>query len=213
MAKEQGQAARKAAAAMAGALKAEAAASTAAAKGKASDDRKPEGAEKTGRKRSPDQLLRAAFAQASQVFGQVVSTMMQSPQHRHLLLSDLEWRVIPPIALQQYRLVQRNGTPAGFVSWALVSEAVEEQLQQPDFRLRPQDWKSGERVWIVDVVAPPQQAPVLIEKVKAELFKDREVKLRKGLVAEPRRRETSDGAKAPDSTESYEGTPVVGDVL
>ncbi|MFN4764740.1 toxin-activating lysine-acyltransferase, partial [Gillisia sp. Q332] len=58
---------------------------------------------------SSDQLLRMAFARASQIFGQTVSIFMQSPQHRHLLLSDLEWRVIPPIALQQYRLVQHKG--------------------------------------------------------------------------------------------------------
>lgn len=133
---------------------------------------------------SPDQLLRMAFARASQVFGQTVSIFMQSPQHRHLLLSDLEWRVIPPIALQQYRLVQHKGAPAGFISWALVDEKTEQRLQQPDFRLRLQDWKSGERVWIIDVVAPATQAPALIEKVKAELFKDREVKVRKGVLPE-----------------------------
>lgn len=127
---------------------------------------------------SPDEPLRMAFARASQVFGQAVSIFMQSPQHRHLLLSDLEWRVIPPIALQQYRLVQHKGTPAGFISWALVDEETEQRLQQPDFRLRPQDWKSGGRVWIIDVVAPAAQKEMLVEKVKEELFKEREVKVR-----------------------------------
>ncbi|WP_193371163.1 toxin-activating lysine-acyltransferase [Pelagibius marinus] len=144
----------------------------------------PAGAAPDGGKRSPDQLLRAAFARASQVFGQAVSIFMQSPQHRHLLISDLEWRLIPPIALQQYRLVQHKGTPAGFVSWALVDEETEERLQQPDFRLRPQDWKCGERVWIIDVVAPAAQAQTLVEKVKAEVFEGREVQVRKGVVIE-----------------------------
>ncbi len=205
MTKQQGTAAAKAGAARVRAR--------AAVNGKASEGPERGAKEKGGQKRSPDQLLRAAFAQASQVFGQVVSIMMQSPQHRHLLLSDLEWRAIPAIALQQYRLVQRNGAPAGFVSWALVSEEVEQRLQESEFRLKPQDWKSGERVWIVDVVAPPQQAPVLIEKVKAELFEGREVKVRAGVVAEPQRQEASDDSTASDSAESYAGTPVVGDVL
>ncbi len=133
-------------------------------------------------KPSPEQLLRLAFARASQVFGQAVSLFMQSPQHRHLLLSDLEWRVIPPIALQQYRLVQHKNTPAGFISWALVDEATEQRLQQPDFRLRPQDWNNGERVWIVDIVAPAAQKEMLIAKVKAELFEGREVKVREGIL-------------------------------
>ena len=134
-------------------------------------------------KPSREQLLRMAFARASQVFGQAVSIFMQSPQHRHLLLSDLEWRVIPPIALQQYRLVQHKGTPAGFISWALVDAETEQRLQQPDFRLRLQDWKSGERVWIIDVVAPAAQAPALIEKVKVELFEGREVRVREGAFS------------------------------
>lgn len=136
----------------------------------------------TKAKPSPEQLLRLAFARASQVFGQAVSLFMQSPQHRHLLLSDLEWRVIPPIALQQYRLVQHRGTPAGFISWALVDEATEKRLQQPDFRLRPQDWTSGKRVWIVDIVAPAAQKEMLVEKLKAELFEGREVKVREGAA-------------------------------
>ncbi len=133
-----------------------------------------------------EQTLRTAMAQATLIFGQVVSIFLQSPRHRHLLLADLEWRVIPAIALRQYRLVQhkgmREGMPGGFVSWALVSEEVEAQLQQPDFRLRPQDWKSGERVWIVDVVGPPQAAAALIEKLKEDLFAGREVKVRPGAL-------------------------------
>jgi len=137
----------------------------------------------TKAKPSPEQLLRLAFARASQVFGQVVSLFMQSPQHRHLLLSDLEWRVIPPIALQQYRLVQHKNTPAGFISWALVDEATEQRLQQPDFRLRPQDWNNGERVWIVDIVAPAAQKDMLVAKVKAELFEGREVGIRIATAA------------------------------
>jgi cytolysin-activating lysine-acyltransferase len=144
-----------------------------------------EGAQAQGAKAkpSPEQLLRLAFARASQVFGQVVSLFMQSPQHRHLLLSDLEWRVIPPIALQQYRLVQHKNTPAGFISWALVDEATEQRLQQPDFRLRPQDWNNGERVWVVDIVAPAAQREMLIGKVKAELFEGREVGIRIATAA------------------------------
>jgi cytolysin-activating lysine-acyltransferase len=150
-------------------------------------------------KASPEQLLRMAFARASQVFGQTVSLFMQSPQHRHLLLSDLEWRVIPPIALQQYRLVQHKGAPAGFISWALVDEETEQRLQQPDFRLRPQDWKRGERVWIIDVVAPAAQAEALIEKVKAELFEGREVRVRE------------DALSAPANRSDAMASPVVGD--
>ncbi|NIA72063.1 toxin-activating lysine-acyltransferase [Pelagibius litoralis] len=200
MAKERGSAARKAAA-------------TAEVAAAATNRKAPQETKDAGQKRSPDQLLRATFAQASQVFGQVISTMMQSPQHRHLLLSDLEWRVIPPLRLQQYRLVQRNGTAAGFVSWALVSEEVEQQLQQPDFRLRPQDWKSGDRVWIIDVIAPPLQAHALADKVKMKLFADHDVSVRRGVLPRLAKPNSADGSHDDKQDEGNYETPVTGEVL
>jgi len=38
------------------------------------------------------------------VLGQVVWLMMNMPQYRHVFLADLEWMVLPPILLSQYRL-------------------------------------------------------------------------------------------------------------
>ena len=135
---------------------------------------------------SVEQRLRNAMVQATLIFGQVVSIFLQSPRHHHLLLADLEWRVIPAIALKQYRLVQHKGLPGGlpggFVSWALVNEEVEAQLQRPDFRLRLQDWKSGERVWIVDVAGPAEKDPALLDKLTQEFFPGREVKVRPGAL-------------------------------
>ena len=68
--------------------------------------------------------------------------------------------------------------PYGFVSWALVSEDVERRLDRPDFRLRPGDWKSGDRAWIIDVVAPPDQALGFIDAIKEKVLAGREVKVR-----------------------------------
>ncbi len=95
-------------------------------------------------------------------------------------------------------LVDSAARPAGHESQEApalaVSEAkrlevctleVEAQLQQPDFRLRLQDWKGGERVWIVDVAGPPQAAVALIEKLKEDLFAGREVKVRPGALPVP----------------------------
>jgi cytolysin-activating lysine-acyltransferase len=107
-----------------------------------------------------------------------VSLFCQSPAHRHLLLTDLEWRLVPPIALRQFRLIYKKEMPYGFVSWALVSEHVERRLDRPDFRLRPADWKSGDRAWIIDVVAPPDQALGFIDAIKEKVLSGREVKVR-----------------------------------
>jgi hypothetical protein len=43
---------------------------------------------------------------------------------------------------------------AGVVLWVFVDDEVEARLVSGNARLRPQDWKSGDRLWIVEAVAP-----------------------------------------------------------
>src|SRR5207245_3065285 len=64
------------------------------------------------------------------LLGQVAWLMMQSPVHRHLFLADLEYRVAPPLMLQQFRLYRRDNVPVAFVSWALLTEEVEKRVQR-----------------------------------------------------------------------------------
>ena len=86
--------------------------------------------------------------------GQVGWLMMSSPAHRHLFLGDLEWLVLPPILLRQMRLWRRDGRPVAYASWAEVSEEVEKRILAGVVRLAPPDWNSGDRLWLIDVVAP-----------------------------------------------------------
>src|SRR2546428_4555367 len=88
------------------------------------------------------------------LLGQVAWLMMQSPVHRHLFFADLEYRVAPPLMMQQFRLYRRDNVPVAFVSWALLTEEVEKRVQSGAWRLQPADWRSGDRLWGVDLVAP-----------------------------------------------------------
>lgn len=54
--------------------------------------------------------------------GHAIWLMSRSPVHKHLMITDTEWLVTPPILLNQFRLWQNNGTPLGFVSWAFLGE-------------------------------------------------------------------------------------------
>lgn len=44
--------------------------------------------------------------------------------------------------------------PISFVSWAFLDEAAEKRLFDNGGKLRPEDWNSGDRLWIIDIVAP-----------------------------------------------------------
>ena len=94
-----------------------------------------------------------AETQAS-VLGQMVWLLLQSPAHRHVFVSELEWRVLPPLTLGQARIFKKDKEPFAFVTWALASEGVEGRLRAMPGRLTPAEWKSGVRMVIVDVVAP-----------------------------------------------------------
>jgi cytolysin-activating lysine-acyltransferase len=88
------------------------------------------------------------------VLGQVVWLMLQMPAFRHVFLADLEWMVIPPILLDQFRMFRVESRIVAFAAWAYLSEAVEARLQEANPRLAPVDWKSGDRLWLIHLFAP-----------------------------------------------------------
>ncbi|MGO8918688.1 MAG: toxin-activating lysine-acyltransferase [Stellaceae bacterium] len=88
------------------------------------------------------------------IVGQVVLLMMAMPAYRHVFLTDLEWMVLPPILLNQYRFFRAENRTVAFAAWACLSEAAEARLQEPNPRLAPADWKSGDRLWLVNLFAP-----------------------------------------------------------
>jgi cytolysin-activating lysine-acyltransferase len=80
--------------------------------------------------------------------------MSQSPIHKQFYISDLEWFVMTPVLLQQFRIFYAQDRPVGVLLWAFASDEVEARLVQGVTRLRPQDWKSGDRLWVVEAIAP-----------------------------------------------------------
>lgn len=104
---------------------------------------------------SPGNAASGAVAETqASVLGQMVWLLLQSPAHRHVFVSELEWRVLPPLTLGQARIFKKDKEPFAFVTWALASEGVEGRLRAMPGKLTPAEWKSGVRMVIVDVVAP-----------------------------------------------------------
>ncbi|PWC53344.1 hypothetical protein TSO221_11035 [Azospirillum sp. TSO22-1] len=110
--------------------------------------------------------------------GEVVWLMMQSPGHRHLFLADLEWLVMPAMMLGQFRTFRSGDQIAGLALWAIVSEEVEKRLTAGVIRLAPAEWKSGDRLWLVELVAPFGGVDAMIEDLKTTVFHDKTFKIR-----------------------------------
>ena len=86
--------------------------------------------------------------------GEVAILMASHPVYGGLFLSDLRRVVAPPVLFNQYRIIRnQQARTLGFVSWALVNEAVLKRLMKGLLKLRFQDWQSGDNAVIMDVAA------------------------------------------------------------
>lgn len=94
----------------------------------------------------------------SHLLGEMTWLLTQSPLHRAFQIGDLEWLVMPALIHQQFYIFRDGDRPIGLALWAKCNAAAEAKLDrgmiEPENRLTPEEWNSGEAIWLVDLVAP-----------------------------------------------------------
>lgn len=88
------------------------------------------------------------------VLGDILELCLGSDVHRNWFVKDIERLFIEPLKADQARLFYRNGKVIGYISWAFFSYEAEDAFVTGKRKLQSDDWKSGNRVWIVDCIAP-----------------------------------------------------------
>ena len=96
---------------------------------------------------------------------------MNLPRYRHQTLADLAHILIEPLLRDRVAIAHRSTKGAdgklavdeeaiaGVAIWATVSDAVDKKLAEQvkagvfPVSLAPEDWVSGDHVWLLDVVA------------------------------------------------------------
>lgn len=121
-------------------------------------------------KRLPDSAEKIA------AFGNAAWLMMHTKTHKHLFVTDLEWACEPPIALGQCYFWHRGHVPVGFASWAYLSEEAEARMMQGVRKLGPADWKSGDRLWLMDLLVPFGGMQEAAKELRETIFKGQKVK-------------------------------------
>lgn len=111
------------------------------------------------------------------VIPEVLWLLTQSPQHKFMFLADLEWYFLPPFRLRQFRVFHKDKAPIAYVSWAYVSDEVEERLKSGATRLKPEDWRSGENLWLIDLCVPFGGGEFILKELRENVFKDQKVKM------------------------------------
>lgn len=74
-----------------------------------------------------------------------------SKVHAGFTIADANRLFLPPIKLNQF-LMFENGS--GFATWALLSDEVAEGYKTRTRKLQPDDWRSGDQVWFIDMISP-----------------------------------------------------------
>ena len=163
-----------------------AAAETTEPGGPESDVRKPPTADGSASNNESQRRALSSIRQ-SVAFTQIVTLLMRSPHYRHYTLGDLEWLVIPPLVTGQYTVantsLKQNGVtvPVAIALWASVSADVDKKLSKNlhlPIRLRPDEWRSGDVLWLIEAVGDPRAVPQLLKQLVETTFKGREVKIR-----------------------------------
>ena len=130
----------------------------------------------------------AGAKMAAAAFGEVTALLMRSPGHKHYSLADLEWLILPAVLSNQFALAGAKAksntamtVPVGVALWARVSEDVDREitanLDRP-LRLRPDQWSSGDILWLIDVVASAEVGRALIGQLSRTVFAGKSFKMR-----------------------------------
>lgn len=137
---------------------------------------------------SDESQRRAAIAQRrSLAFRQIVTVLMRTSTHKHLALADLEWLVFPPLLTGQFSVASvkskdgKTTLPAAVALWASVSADVDKRLSEnlnAPVRLRPDEWRSGEVLWLVEALGDERIVPTLLKQLCESTFKGKDVKVR-----------------------------------
>lgn len=94
----------------------------------------------------------------SHMLGEVTWLLTQSPLHRALAIGDLEGLVMPALLAEQFYIFRDGDRPVGLAMWARTTTEGEAKLGrgmiEPANRLTLAEWQSGDRLWLVDLVAP-----------------------------------------------------------
>ncbi|MBK1634425.1 toxin-activating lysine-acyltransferase [Rhodovulum adriaticum] len=86
-------------------------------------------------------------------YGDMLFLTFRSSRHAALPVAGLRTFLEPPLTLGQFRIFRFDDVPRGMITWAWMTPEAERRLITGEV-LRPEDWHGGDRLWIVEMVAP-----------------------------------------------------------
>ena len=90
-----------------------------------------------------------------ETYGKIAWLWSNSNLHKTWTIGLQSRLIIPPLMLGQYIIVNdNNNNPMAYCSWAMFDlEAEIKYILHPN-SIRPNDWRSGQRMWMIDFISP-----------------------------------------------------------
>jgi cytolysin-activating lysine-acyltransferase len=104
------------------------------------------------------------------ILGPALWLFARDERKKFTFIADQDWLVMPPLILDQCKLYMKDEIPWAFCTWAFVSDQVDERLSSSIPKIAPHEWKSGEHLWLIDVVAPFGGADEIITDLQKTNF-------------------------------------------
>lgn len=116
-------------------------------------------------------LLKLPKHKRYELLGEIASLLLASNLHRKYLINDIGAVFLPPIHLNQFRIYKNKaGDPIALVTWAFFSQEIETKYLSKEYSLKPQDWKSGDRLWSIDFLAPFGHMKMVSKDLRNNIF-------------------------------------------
>lgn len=106
--------------------------------------------------------------------GTAAALVLSCPNYRLLRVASVGAWLRTPILLKQICFFyDRAGRPIGYITWAYLAQDVEEKMvSNPNFLLHFSEWNEGDRLWIIDFVAPNGMVGEIVSFIRRHMFKE-----------------------------------------
>lgn len=132
-------------------------------------------------------LKQLSKEQKFKLIGEIASLMISSDLHITYKLKDIRDIFMPAVDANQFRIYHnKEGFPVGFICWAFLSDDVDKLYAEGKYKLKPQDWNSGQNGWIIELIAPFGHGKQIISELRRKIFPN---KTGKALVFSKDRKE------------------------
>lgn len=119
------------------------------------------------------EIIRKRRLAFSESFGAAAWLLSHDAVYSGMSLRALEAAIGAPMRAGQYKIYRKQGTPFAYASWAYLNEEVEARVVSGGAGLKPDEWGSGEQLWLVDLIAPFGGVDLVKTDLKEKIFKDR----------------------------------------